>query len=234
MKDPYLYEDCNVIRNLANIKDPKKLDDYESTMVNLGIIKMLKENYSINRVEDIFVIHKIIFENVYEWAGQPRNINIYKEEQVLNGLSVEYAHYKNIKKELDKIQKKIDQVVWNKLSKNVMITEVAKVISKIWQVHSFREGNTRVVSLFLYFFLKNLGFKVNNEFIGKHAKYFRNALVLSSIGEYSEYNYLEEILKDSVSFKNIKKLDETKYQTIRGYNLDKYEYNYHFSKQDEE
>ena len=50
-----------------------------------------------------------------------------------------------------------------------------------------------VVTLFLYYFLKKRGFKVNREFIGKYAKYFRNSLVLASIGEYSEYNYLEEI-----------------------------------------
>ena len=38
MKDPYLFEDIKIIKNIANIKDQKKLDDYETTMVNLGII----------------------------------------------------------------------------------------------------------------------------------------------------------------------------------------------------
>lgn len=90
-----------------------------------------------------------------------------------------------------------------------------------------------MVSLFLYFFLKRLNFKIDSEFIGKHAKYFRNALVLSCIGEYSEYNHLEEILKDSINFKKIDKNTDAKYQTIRGYNLEKYEYNYHLSKKDE-
>lgn len=232
MNDSYLYEDVKIIKNIANIKDQKKLDDYETTMVNLGIIKLLKEDYCIVKVKDVFVIHKILFENVYEWAGKPRIINIYKEEPVLNGLSVEYSNYKNINNELEKIQFKIDNINWSELSKNEMIHEVTRIIANIWQVHSFREGNTRVVTLYLYFFLKNIGFKVNNEFIGKHAKYFRNALVLSSIGEYSEFNYLEEILKDSVSFKNMNSIDENKYQTIRGYNLEKYEYNYHLSKKD--
>ena len=69
-----------------------------------------------------------------------------------------------------------------------------------------------------------MGFKVNRDFIDKHAKYFRNALVLASIGEYSEYNYLEEILKDSISFKIVDDELNIKYQTIKGYNLDKYEY----------
>lgn len=114
-----------------------------------------------------------------------------------------------------------------------MLKKVAIIISAIRQVHSFREGNTRVITLFLYYFLINLGFKLNREFIGKHAKYFRNALVIASIGEYSEYKYLEEIPKDSISFK-LKDDDlNAKYQTIKGYNLDKYEYNYHSSKDDE-
>ena len=37
-KDPYVYDDTNVLKNLANIKEQHKLDDYETTMVNLGII----------------------------------------------------------------------------------------------------------------------------------------------------------------------------------------------------
>ena len=46
MKDPYLYDDCNILINKANIKTQQKLDDFESTMVNLGIIKLLKDSIS--------------------------------------------------------------------------------------------------------------------------------------------------------------------------------------------
>lgn len=230
MKDPYVYDGTNVLVNIPNIKEQNKLDDYETTMANLGIIKLLKEYPDLEKVNDIFLIHKLIFENVYEWAGQCRTVNIFKEEPILNGLSVEYSDYKKIKQNLSDIQSRIDNINWDELSKNNMITEIVKVISSIWQVHSFREGNTRVVTLFLYYFLKRRGFKVNREFIGKYAKYFRNSLVLASIGEYSEYNYLEEILKDSISFKVIDENYESKYQTIKGYNLEKYNYNYHSSK----
>ena len=169
MKDPYVYESSNVLINIPGIKEQKKLDDYESTMANLGIVKLLKEHSNISKVNDIFLIHKIVFENVYEWAGQSRTINIYKDEPVLNGLSVEYSNYKNIKNDLDKIQIELDSINWNELSKNEMISKVVKITSSIWRVHAFREGNTRVVTLFLYYFLKNLGFKVNRDFISKHA-----------------------------------------------------------------
>ena len=34
--DPYVYDDTNVLKNLVNFKEQHKLDDYETTMVNLG------------------------------------------------------------------------------------------------------------------------------------------------------------------------------------------------------
>ena len=53
-KDPYVYDDTNVLKNLANIKEQHKLDDYETTMVNLGIIKLLKSDIEIVKVNDTF------------------------------------------------------------------------------------------------------------------------------------------------------------------------------------
>ncbi len=123
-KDPYVYDDTNVLKNLANIKEQNKLDDYETTMVNLGIIKLLKSDIEIVKVSDIFLIHKILFENVYEWAGEKRVINIYKTEPILNGLSVTYSDYKKIDLDLTKIQKDLDSTKWEDMSKNEIINKV--------------------------------------------------------------------------------------------------------------
>ena len=72
--------------------------------------------------------------------------------------------------------------------------------------------------------MKQLFLKVNVDFIGKHAKFFRNALVLASIDQYSEYEHLTNILMDSIS---LKVASEGKYKTIREYEVDKYEYRAH-------
>lgn len=77
--------------------------------------------------------------------------------------------------------------------------------------------------------MKKQNLKLNIDFIGDHSKYFRNALVLASIEKYSEYEHLELILNDATSIKRI--VDgEKKYQTIKDYSLEKYEYNYHHMK----
>ena len=229
MKDPYVYEGTNVLINLANIKDQVELDNYETTLSRIAIIDIIKNPIDITSTFDIYKLHERLFKEVYSWAGKPRTINIYKIEPVLNGISVNYSECKSIDNDLEKIQREIDSFDWNHCSKKELVHEIVVVTAKIWQVHAFREGNTRTICLFLYFFMKKYNLTLNIDFIGEHSKYFRNALVLASIGEYSEYEHLEMILSDAT---NIKKIvdGEKKYQTIKDYNLEKYEYNYHHIK----
>ena len=42
MKDPYTYDGTNVLINKANIIDQEKLDVFESTMVQLALIDLMK------------------------------------------------------------------------------------------------------------------------------------------------------------------------------------------------
>lgn len=41
--------------------------------------------------EHFLKMHHFIFQDLYEWAGEPRIIAIFKEEDVLGGMSVEYS-----------------------------------------------------------------------------------------------------------------------------------------------
>ena len=72
--------------------------------MSLVITKLHKDDYEVKSLSDIFDIHKNLFENVYDWAGKARTINIYKEEPLLNGLSVNYSDYKRIKKRSQQIR----------------------------------------------------------------------------------------------------------------------------------
>ena len=64
------------------------------------------------------------------------------------------------------------------------IVEVIKNItdfsSSIWQVHPFREGNTRTTAVFIEKYLINLGYRVDNTLFKDKSVYFRNALVRSN------------------------------------------------------
>ena len=68
--------------------------------------------------------------------------------------------------------------------KEISIVEVIKNIadfsSRIWQVHPFREGNTRTTAVFIEKYLISLGYNVDNLLFKDKSVYFRNALVRSN------------------------------------------------------
>ncbi len=230
MKDPFVYKDTNILINKLDLRNQELLDQFESTMFQLSFMKILEEGFVINSVNDVLILHKLLFEEVYDWAGTARTINIRKQEPVLNGLSVNYGDKDNILKDLNKLNKSFKDLN----VKNNFIKDLTKLISNIWQIHPFREGNTRTITVFLYFLLKKYNLELNVDLIEKSSKYFRNSLVLASIGEYSEYNHLEVILNDAI-FGNSKEIDKTKvrdnkYSKIKDFDLSKYQYNYHTKK----
>jgi len=224
VNDPYVYKGTSVLKNKLNIKDNKKLKEAEDTFHYLNVMEICQNPFKIKTVFDVKKVHKRLFDKLYDWAGENRTINIYKNEPILHGLSVNYSDYREIDKDLEKIDNYFKSIEWSKLTKSKMIDEIVAVISSIWKIHCFREGNSRTVTMFLYLFMKQNRLKVNLNLIEKHAKYFRNALVLASIGEYSEFEHLRNILLDSISTKDAK---TNKYKTIRNYQVDKYKYRNH-------
>lgn len=227
MKDPYVYKDSDVLVNKADIKEKNKLDEFENRMSNLALVMLFKSNFKISYANDIFKIHEILFENVYNWAGKPRSINIYKSEPILNGLSVEYSLYNLIDKDLSKInQTYFKNNNLKNLNKEDFIHLFTRLIADIWRVHPFREGNTRTISAFAFLLLRQYGHTFNAELIKENAKYFRNALVMASLKEYAEYQYLQKILNDSIGEDNVATSSD-KYKKIKDYNVEDYKYVYH-------
>lgn len=231
MSDPYVYDGTNILKNVLDIKNQESLDEYENTIVNIQLIRILKSDFFVRSSNDIFEIHKILFGEVYDWAGTSRCLNIEKQEVVLNGLSVPYSNHDEILNDIKVIDEENFNKKWADMSHTTLIYNVSRYISAIWKVHPFREGNTRTITTYLYFFLKQNGHYIDTEMLSKYSKYFRNALVLASIGEYSEYEHIESILSDAIRSKkrslNKEKTEHSKYSKIKGVDLKHYQYNYH-------
>ena len=224
MRDPYLYPDVDVLINKDNIKDQKALDQLEQDIVPLRMVKLRKEGLEITSVFDIQKIHKYLFSPLFTWAGEFRTITMYKKEPILNGYSVDYTPCDYITKETNDLEKKFKQIEWKLLSTKEKINNICSVVQELWQIHCFREGNTRTTAIFLYFLIKTVGLHINIDFLGKNAAYFRNALVLASLYSASKPEYLLGIVKDCTT---IKDLSLNKYKTIDGYEVDKYSYTNH-------
>ena len=141
MRDPYLYEDCNVLRNKLGIKDSALLDLAEVDITCKAIYDI-----SVSFVEGEYdfahlcKLHACIFESIYDWAGIPRTVLMQKEEAVLGYMSIEYTHPKNIKNEATNILNKMNGINWSILSSEEQAVKLANGLAELWKIHPFREG----------------------------------------------------------------------------------------------
>lgn len=198
MKDPYLYDDIDILKNLANIKDRDLLSRAEADITNLSMLAVYNQAYKVFDTKTLQDIHLNIFGQIYDWAGEFRTIQIAKYEDVLGGDTVRYTFPKQIKKELDAVMKEIKKLKRADGNDMDIVFRLERIIATIWQIHPFREGNTRTCIVFTVLLAKHLGFDVNHELFKTHSAYVRNALVWASQGMYSKHEYLERIFADAI------------------------------------
>ena len=122
-------------------------------------------------------LHGQIFDGVFPHAGKVREVQLTKKEWVLNGDTVEYAPYFDIERSLEYDFEKEKKFRSAGLSDDAKVSHFAAFISGIWQIHPFREGNTRTTGLFAIKYLQSRGYEVTNDLFAEKSWYFRNALV---------------------------------------------------------
>ena len=155
-------------------------NELECDFVSMRIVELLNQDNFKLSVDYLKYIHKYLFQDVYEFAGEFRKIDFSKHEKILNNDSVAYGDCKTLNESLEydiSLEKEKDY-------KNMNIVEVINNItnftSSIWQVHPFREGNTRTTAVFIYKYLNSLNFNQDISIYNNKASYFRNSLVRSN------------------------------------------------------
>ena len=194
MDDIYCYKGTNVLRNLYDIHDKDILDELERESTNTKILSLeLQPEQIVNdiSIEHLNELHRFLFGNLYEWAGQYRVVDLYKSERVLSGLSVEYAKHDEIEKRLEEFLNKASQFDWK--DKEAALKSTFDLLIGIWEIHAYREGNTRTCTTFIKRILLSQGIEFNAGLLKEHPAYVRDSLVMAT---YDEPQYLMRILKD--------------------------------------
>lgn len=202
-RDPYCWDDVPVLRNLLNIRNEEELDQAEAELSSAKMMLLYSEGYSEFLESSLAEIHKYLFENVYEWAGQYRKINIIKREKLLAGQSVWYSNCEDIERDLHRVWLRFRRTKWEGLSKRQFVRKTARLFPALWQVHPFREGNTRTVVMLLTFFVEHHGFYFDQDLMAQSAGYVRDSFVMASLGKHSEYTHLEKILMDAIQTEHV-------------------------------
>ncbi len=205
MIDPYVYEGTDVLINKFNINDNDTLQMVEKEFTTVRIKEILGDTKLINGrydYEHLKAFHHYIFQDVYEWAGSQRTIDIEKSEIVLNGIDFKYSSIENIEKEITNNLEKFTKTNWGKLNLDERVSKFTYLLSNVWKSHAFREGNTRTAIIFFVKALGNLNIPLKHEILTDNSDYLRKALVAASyedkeIGINRNFTYLNRIIKDS-------------------------------------
>ena len=205
MRDPYLYEDVPVLKNILGIKSQELLDEAEADYVVYRLkdvaINPLPGDY---HTEHFLKMHQVIFQDIFDWAGSPRTISIYKEEDVLGGQSVEYSDPFDIVSDIHHVLKDMREKEWDAFNQKELANQFCDSLAALWKIHPFREGNTRTTITFCCQFIEAQGIMINRKLFEENAGYVRTALVaynafFSDGSDFSKKEYLYKIVYDALS-----------------------------------
>lgn len=197
MRDPYILENSDVLSNRLSIRDKETLDAFERDITAGKIAQISRVKGSFD-YEHYARMHEFIFGDIYEWAGKERTIPIEKSERVLDGMSVTYSQPKNIRKDAEKVLTSLNKVDWSALPNNKKAEKFATNIAALWQTHPFREGNTRTAITFACEFADAHGFSMDRKVLTENPAHVRDSLVMASLGEYAEPEYLTKIFNKAI------------------------------------
>ena len=182
-------------------------NELECDFVSIRIVELLQEEKFELSVGYLKYVHKYLFQDVYEFAGNFRVVDFSKPEIILNKDSVAYGDCRTLEESLEYDISLEKEKNYKDMNMVEVINNITKFSSNIWQVHPFREGNTRTIALFIEKYLISLGYNVDNSLFKEKSVYFRNALVRSNyfnneLGVKEDKNYLVKFYENLLLGKN--------------------------------
>ena len=163
------------VSKVSRTKEEK--DEEEADKVSANITKLLASPTFAFTAAGFIAIHQHLFEGVYKFAGKIRDYDITKKEWVLDGDSVLYVNFQDVRRAIEYDLEQERQFSYIGLSTDKVIERLAKFTAGLWQIHPFGEGNTRATAVFIIKYLRWMGYSVDNTLFAQHSWYFRNALV---------------------------------------------------------
>jgi cell filamentation protein len=142
--DPYLYPCTSVLKNLRGLTDPELLARFEARQTHRRIAELIDTPVLGGfDVAHLKAIHRHIFQDVYEWAGEFRTVNISKGA-LLFGLAT------FLEPALQQILAKLAaEKHFVGLDAENFVDRAAYFIGELNAAHPFREGNGRMQREFI-------------------------------------------------------------------------------------
>ena len=158
-------------------REPDEDNKKEADKVSANITKILSSRTLDFSTGGLISVHRRVFDGVFAHAGKIRNYDISKREWVLDGDSVNYLNWEDLRRAIDYEIEEERRFSYKDISSDELIQHITQFVSGLWQIHPFGEGNTRTTAVFTILYLRSIGFTITNDPFARHSWYFRNALV---------------------------------------------------------
>lgn len=151
----YCYPKTSILINKMGVRTAEELKVAEREITSLRIA-----NARVNKIvgnfdfEHLRKIHKYIFQDIYEWAGQIRWVNIAKGNM--------FCSCEFIQSNTDSLFQKLKkEYFFDAIPDKEMPKRLAYYFSEINVIHPFREGNGRTQRLFIEYLAEEHGYEVD-------------------------------------------------------------------------
>ena len=150
--DPYVYPGTTVLKNKFHTKDRNFLQKIEKPFTAKRTEEFKKQPLPEKIDYEYFKsIHAYIFQDIYEWAGKQRTVDLAKDGHI-------FCRVKDIEDTARNIFSKINKENnFKGTTKKELANKLSNLFFELNELHPFREGNGRTQREFL----KNIA-KINN------------------------------------------------------------------------
>lgn len=151
----YIDSETGLLKNRLGISDKDTLLFIESGAVTKRLKELDENPIKITNIENLFEIHKYLFQDIYDWAGKERVVEISKDGKQFFPIGSFDRAYKYINSLIDE---------FNSLPQNnkkEIVSKLAEILDNVNYLHPFREGNGRAQRAFIKLLALNKGLKLN-------------------------------------------------------------------------
>jgi cell filamentation protein len=162
-----------VLRNLAGLTDPQELEAFEV----LSVTQRSEEPFPDGAFDAAHfrAVHRHLFQDVYDWAGAPRTIRIFKDNSP-------FGYPETFERELAKLFGGLrDRDYLQGRTAEAFAAGAAHFLGELNAIHLFREGNGRTQTAFLAMLALEAGHPLDLDRVDPRA--WMTAMVRSFYGD---------------------------------------------------
>lgn len=153
-RDPYLYPGLNVMRNRLGIRQAERLAQaaYELTALRAATLPL---GPSARGLPHLCAIHRHLYQDVFDWAGEIREIDIYQGD-------TRFCHFAYIEKEGNALMQDLeDEAYLVGLNPEEFVARLSHYYCEINVLHPFRIGNGIAQRIFFEQLAIHAGYQLN-------------------------------------------------------------------------